>query len=119
MLIPRILGAVCLSAYLLAICVPAVAAYRGHYRRMALKLLFALEFRSNNDRQAGHRHRQELAVACIYEDAVQVPELPLDRGEHRVEVGETADVSANGETSGSKRLFSRLQRPLIQAADRN
>jgi hypothetical protein len=62
---------------------------------------------------------QELAVTCIYEDAVQVPELPLDRGEHRVEVGEIADVSANGETSGSKRLFSRLQRPLIQAADRN
>ena len=60
---------------------------------------------------------QELAVACIYEDAVQVPELPLDRGEHRVEVGEIADVRANGETSGSKRLFSRLQRPLIQAAD--
>jgi len=26
-----------------------------------------------------------------------VPELPLDRGEHRVEVGEIADVRANGE----------------------
>src|SRR5207244_11054576 len=61
--------------------------------------------------------QQELAVTCIYEDAVQVPELPLDRGEHRVEVGEIADVRANGETSGSKRLLSRLQRPLIQAAD--
>src|SRR5260221_13139247 len=60
---------------------------------------------------------QELAVTCIYEDAVQVPELPLDRGEHPVEVGEIADVRANGETSGSKRLLSRLQRPLIQAAD--
>ena len=60
---------------------------------------------------------QELAVTCIYEDAVQVPEFPLDRGEHRVEVGQIADVRANGETSGSKRLFSRLQRPLIQAAD--
>jgi len=59
----------------------------------------------------------EIAVTCIYEDAVQVPELPLDRGEHRVEVGEIADVRANGETSGSKRLLSRLQRPLIQAAD--
>src|SRR5262245_40307874 len=43
--------------------------------------------------------QQELAVACIYEDAVQVPELPLDRGEHRVEVGEIADIRANGETS--------------------
>src|SRR6516165_2617591 len=63
--------------------------------------------------------QQELAVTCIYEDAVQVPELPLDRGEHRVEVGEIADVRANGETSGSKRLLSRLQRPLIQAADGN
>src|SRR2546427_3627786 len=61
--------------------------------------------------------RQEHAVTGIYEDAVQVPELPLDRGEHRVEVGEIADVRANGETSGSKRLLSRLQRPLIQAAD--
>src|SRR2546430_3096395 len=61
--------------------------------------------------------QQELAVTCIYEHAVQVPELPLDRGEHRVEVGEIADVRANGETSGSKRLLSRLQRPLVQAAD--
>src|SRR5262249_54427931 len=61
--------------------------------------------------------QQELAVTCIYEDTVQVPELPLDRGEHRVKVGEIADVRANGETSGSKRLLSRLQRPLIQAAD--
>ena len=46
-----------------------------------------------------------------------MPELPLDRGEHRVEVGEIADVRAYGETSGSKRLLSCLQRPLIQAAD--
>ena len=61
--------------------------------------------------------QKELAVTCIYENAVQVPELPLDRGEHRVEVGEIADVRANGETSGSKRLLSPLQRPLIQAAD--
>ena len=61
--------------------------------------------------------QQELAVTCIYENAVQVPELPLDRGEHRVEVGEIADVRANGETSGSERLLRRLQRPLIQAAD--
>src|SRR5438128_1564999 len=61
--------------------------------------------------------QQELAVTCIYENAVQVPELPLDRGEHRVEVREIADVRANGETSGSERLLSRLQRPLIQAAD--
>src|SRR5262250_2604080 len=61
--------------------------------------------------------RQELAVACIYENAVEVPELPLDRGEHRIEVGKIADVRANGETSGSKRLLSRLKRPLTQAAD--
>src|SRR5258705_7212923 len=61
--------------------------------------------------------RQELAVTCIYEDAVQVPELPLDRGEHRVEVGEIADVRANRETSGAKRLLRRLKRRLIQAAD--
>src|ERR1700752_184688 len=61
--------------------------------------------------------QQELAVTCIYEDAVQVPELPLDRGEHRVKVVEIADVRANGHTSGSKRLLSRPQRPLIQAAD--
>src|SRR5215469_17383416 len=45
--------------------------------------------------------QQELTVTGIYEDAVQVPELPLDRGE----VGEIADVRANGETSGSKRLL--------------
>src|SRR5262249_27047318 len=63
--------------------------------------------------------QQELAVACIYEDAIQVPELALDRGEHLVEVREIADVCANGETSGSERLLSRLQRPLIQAADGN
>src|SRR5258707_4602616 len=61
--------------------------------------------------------RQELAVTCICEDAVQVPELPLDRGEHRIEVGEFADVRTNGETSGPQRLLSRLQRLLIQAAD--
>src|SRR5882757_4286777 len=60
---------------------------------------------------------QEHAVTCIYEDAVQVPELPFDCGEHRVEVGEIAYVRANGETSGSQHLLSRLQRPLIQAAD--
>jgi hypothetical protein len=46
-----------------------------------------------------------------------VPELPLDRGEHRVEVGDITDVRTNDETSGSKRLLSRPQRPLIQAAD--
>src|SRR5207249_11906897 len=63
--------------------------------------------------------QQELAVTGVYEDAVEVPELPLDRGEHRVEVGEIADVRANGETSASERLLSRLQRPLIQAADGN
>src|SRR5215813_12649988 len=61
--------------------------------------------------------QQELAVTCIYEDPVQVSELPLDRGEHRVEVGEMANVRANSETSVSKRLFNRLQRPRIQAAD--
>src|SRR6516225_240508 len=61
--------------------------------------------------------QQELAVTGIYEEAIQVPELALDRGEHPVEVGEFADVRANRETSGSKRLLSRLQRPLIQAAD--
>jgi hypothetical protein len=44
--------------------------------------------------------RQELAVTCIREDAVQVPELPLDRGD-RVEVSEIADVRANGKTSRS------------------
>src|SRR5258705_12376929 len=59
----------------------------------------------------------KVAVTCIYQDAVEVSELPLDRGEHRVEVGEIADVRANGETSGSKRLLARLHRPLIQAAD--
>src|SRR5215467_7139840 len=63
--------------------------------------------------------QQELAVTRIYEDDVQVPELPLDRGEHRVEVAEIADVRANGETSGSERLLRGLQRPLIQAADGN
>ena len=64
--------------------------------------------------------RRALCGSCsrprIDENAVQVPKLPLDRGEHRVEVGEIADVRANGETSGSKRLPGRLQRPLIQAA---
>src|SRR5947207_13350275 len=38
--------------------------------------------------------RQELAVTCIYEQAVQVTELPLDRGEHRIEVGEFLLTSA-------------------------
>ena len=61
--------------------------------------------------------RQEHAVACIYEDAVQAPELPLDRGEHRVEVRKIADIRANGETSGSKCFLCRLQRSLIQAAN--
>src|SRR5262245_13907891 len=61
--------------------------------------------------------QQEVAVTCIHEDTVQVPELPLDRGEKPVEVGEIADVRANGETSGSKRLLGRLQRALIQSAD--
>src|SRR5499426_3541287 len=61
--------------------------------------------------------RQEFTVTCIDEDAVQVTELPLDRGEHRVEVCEIADIRANGKTSGAKRLLSRLQRLLIQAAD--
>src|SRR5258705_783650 len=61
--------------------------------------------------------RQELAVTCICEDAVQGPELPLDRGQHSIEVGELADVRANGETSGSQRLLIRLQRLLIQAHD--
>src|SRR5262249_29264056 len=59
----------------------------------------------------------ELAVPCIDEDAVQVPELLLDRGEHRVEVAEIADVCAHGETAGAQRRLRRLQRPLIQAAD--
>ncbi len=49
---------------------------------------------------------QEVAVTCICEDAVQVRELPVDRGEHRVEVGRIADVRANSETSGPKRFFS-------------
>src|SRR5262245_35157397 len=44
--------------------------------------------------------QQELAVACIYEDAVQVPELPLDRGENSVEVGEIGDIGAKGATYG-------------------
>ena len=52
--------------------------------------------------------QEELAVPCIYEDAVQAPELPLDRGEHRVEVGKIADVRAYGETAGPKRLLSCL-----------
>src|SRR6516162_9657075 len=56
--------------------------------------------------------RQELAVTCICEDAVQAPELPLDRGEQRVEVSEVADVRANGETFGSKRLLGRLRSDL-------
>src|SRR4029453_2521396 len=52
--------------------------------------------------------RQEHAITCIYENPVQVPELPLDRGEHRVGGGEIADVRGNGEASGSKRLLRRL-----------
>ena len=33
----------------------------------------------------GHLFEQpEIAVTCIDEDAVQVPELPLERGEQRV-----------------------------------
>src|SRR6516162_673669 len=61
--------------------------------------------------------RQEFTVTCIDEDAVQVTELSLDRREHGVEVREIADIRANGKTSGAKRLLSRLQRLLIQAAD--
>src|ERR1700751_2001104 len=36
--------------------------------------------------------RQELAVTCIYEQAVQVPQLPLDRGENRIKGGGFTDV---------------------------
>src|SRR5262249_31648037 len=61
--------------------------------------------------------QQELAVAGIDEDAVQATELPRDRGEHRVEVGEMPTARASGEPSGSTRLLRRLRRPLIQAAD--
>src|SRR5215813_4306821 len=61
--------------------------------------------------------RQEFTVTCIDEDAVQVTELPPDRGEHRVEVREIADIRANRETSCFKRLLNRLQRPIVQAAD--
>jgi hypothetical protein len=50
--------------------------------------------------------QQELAITRIYEDAVQVPELALDRGVHRVEVREIADVRANRETSWAERLLS-------------
>jgi hypothetical protein len=53
-------------------------AYRGHYRRMALKLLFALEFRSNNDRQAGHRHRLEFPAKQEKEDLAREVESPGD-----------------------------------------
>jgi hypothetical protein len=59
----------------------------------------------------------EDAILTVVSPAVQVPELPLDRGEHHLKVSEIADVRTNGETSGSERLLSRLQRPLIQAAD--
>src|SRR5258708_23197731 len=51
--------------------------------------------------------QQELAVTCIYKDAVQVPERPLDRGEHRFDVGYITDVRANGETYGAPHLLSR------------
>src|SRR5262245_43567756 len=61
--------------------------------------------------------QQELAVTCIYENAFQVPELPPDRREHRVEIRELADVRAKGETSGTERHLRRLKRPLIQAAN--
>ena len=57
---------------------------------------------------------QELAVTGIYEDTIQVPELPPDRGEHYAEVGEVADVCANGDTSGSKRLLSPCCDPSFQ-----
>src|SRR5258708_3383615 len=63
------------------------------------------------------RIRARWTTAALQVEPVEVPELPLDHGEHRVEVGEIADVRANGETSGSKRVLSRLQRPPIQAAD--
>jgi len=36
--------------YRTTVCTVIRNSYRGHYRRMALKLLFALEFHSNNDR---------------------------------------------------------------------
>jgi|SRR5215468_11220184 len=62
--------------------------------------------------------RQEFTVTFIDEDAVQVTELPLDSGEHRVEVGEIADVRANGETSDPERLLSRLQRVRCAQAQR-
>src|SRR5260370_21268543 len=55
----------------------------------------------------------EIAVTCIYEDAVQVPELPLDRGEHRAEVRDIAHVRANAETSVPTRLLTPLHRPLL------
>jgi hypothetical protein len=46
--------------------------------------------------------RQKFTVAGIYEEAFQMTEHLLDRGEHTVEVGEIADVGANGETRGSE-----------------
>jgi hypothetical protein len=62
--------------------------YQGHYRRMALKLLFALEFRSNND-----HHRpvmQALELVKRFADT-NVHTFPADE-----EVPPTVSFAASG-----------------------
>src|SRR5260221_1740752 len=61
------------------------------------------------------RSQQELAVTCIDEDAVQVPELPLDRGEQRVEVVKVRDRQSKRLTSSHTLIPYALLCFLIQA----
>src|SRR3989475_2037914 len=57
----------------------------------------------------GHLFEQpELAVPCIDEDAVQVPELPLDRGEQR-EFGHLDGVFVNADRKSTRLNSSHSQ----------
>ena len=63
--------------YRTTVCTVIRNSYQGPYRRMALKLLFALEFRSNND-----RHRpvmQALELVKRFADSKVTPSRPTRR----------------------------------------
>ena len=67
--------------YRTTVCTVIRNSYRGHYRRMALKLLFALEFHSNNDRHRPVMQALELVRRFADTKVRTFPadeEVPLD-----------------------------------------
>jgi TnpA family transposase len=67
--------------YRTTVCTVIRNSYQGHYRRMALKLLFALEFRSNNDRHRPVMQALELVKRFADSKVHTFPadeEVPLD-----------------------------------------